>query len=56
MNYGVNYGHVTIQVPVLIGQKSLSCPLLGNNVIAETIKANREKRGELILLLYSEKL
>lgn len=41
-----NYGHVTIQVPVLISKNVLNSPLLGSNVIAEMIKTNQEQRGE----------
>lgn len=41
-----NYGHVTIQVPILISQSCLNCPLLGSNVIAEILKTKKEQRGE----------
>lgn len=41
----VNYGHVAIQVPVLISQHNLNCPILGSNVIAEILKTNKEQRG-----------
>lgn len=37
-----NYGHVTIQVPILVTQNCLNHPILGSNVIAEIIKANKE--------------
>lgn len=37
-------GYVTIQVPMLISQNCLNCPLLGSNVLAEIIK---ERRGEV---------
>lgn len=41
----VNYGHVAIQVPVLISQHNLNCLILGSNVIAEILKTNKEQRG-----------
>jgi len=45
-----NYGHVTIQVPMLISKNCLSSPLLGSNVIAETIKEQREGADISVLL------
>lgn len=41
-----NYGHVTIQVPVLISKNCLNCPIFGSNVIAEIINTNQEQKGE----------
>lgn len=37
-----SHGHADINVPVLISQNSMNCPLLGSNVIAELIKENNE--------------
>lgn len=37
-----NHGHIAIRVPVLVSQSSLSCPLLGSNVIGEIIKTNQQ--------------
>ena len=45
-----NYGHVNIQVPLLISSNSLNCPLLGSNVIAEIIKTNQDERDISALL------
>lgn len=36
----VNHGTVAVQVPVLIGQSCVNCPLLGSNVIEEVITEN----------------
>lgn len=38
-----SHGHADIQVPVLISQNFINCPLLGSNVIAELIKGNDEQ-------------
>lgn len=40
-------GHVAIRVPILIGQSSVHCALLGSNVIAEIIKENQEEQGTI---------
>uniref|UniRef100_A0A674MFQ5 Gypsy retrotransposon integrase-like protein 1 n=1 Tax=Takifugu rubripes TaxID=31033 RepID=A0A674MFQ5_TAKRU len=36
-------GYVTIQVPMLISQNCLNCPLLGSNVLVEIIKEQRSE-------------
>ncbi len=41
-----HHGRVTIQVPVLVSQNSLNCPLLGSNVIVEIIKTHQEQGSE----------
>ena len=45
-----NYGHVKIQVPLLISSNSLNCSLLGSNVIAEIIKTNQDETDISALL------
>lgn len=38
-----SHGQTDIQVPILISQSCVNCPLLGSNVIAEMIKENKEQ-------------
>lgn len=46
-----NYGHVTIQVPILVTQNCLNHPILGSNVIAEIIRANKDNDSHITDLL-----
>ncbi|KAI4875326.1 hypothetical protein NFI96_030093, partial [Prochilodus magdalenae] len=50
-------GHVAIRVPILIGQSSVNCALLGSNVIAEILKENNEQQSAVdIVALLKEAL